>query len=76
GAWAVVVEDCGTAACRTAVMTAAGQELAVVVVTGSDDRAAELGGPAPSQGYRSGAQAVARCRPVLPPEVTPGASQA
>lgn len=76
GAWAVVVEDCGTAACRAAVTTAAGQELAVVVITGSDDRAAELGGPVPLQGQaRTSGRSVARCRPAPALEVAPDAGQ-
>lgn len=51
---AVVVEDRGSAACRAAVVTAAGDDLAVVVITGGEDRARELG-----------ARTLARCRPVF-----------
>lgn len=68
GAAVVVVEDCGTAACRAAVTTAAGQELAVVVITGTADRVADLGGPAPLR-----FQTIGRCHPVQPAEVAPGA---
>jgi ABC-type taurine transport system ATPase subunit len=74
GASAVVVEDCGTAACRAAVTTAAGQELAVVVITGTSDRAVGLGGPVPPQAQAL-ARAVACCRPVWPVGVAPDASQ-
>lgn len=80
GAVAMVIEDCGTAACRAAITTAAGQELAVVVITGTEGRVADLGGPAPPRaGAASRAQgrfqAVARCRPVRSVGVAPDAGR-
>lgn len=65
GACAVVVEDCGTGACQAAVATAAGDDLAVVVIAGSEDRARELGAYDAVAG-ESGARALARLRPVRP----------
>lgn len=65
GACAVVIEDCGTGACQAAVATAAGDDLAVVVVVGSEDRARELGAYDAVAGG-SGAGALARLRPVRP----------
>lgn len=66
GACAVVIEDCGTAACQAAVATAAGDDFAVVVIVGSEDRARELGACG-GIGGASGARALARLRPVRPP---------
>jgi ABC-type taurine transport system ATPase subunit len=74
GTYAVVIEDCETAACRAAVATAAGQDLAVVVITGSEDRARELGARDPGA-EDPGARVLARCHPVQPERMPPDAGQ-
>lgn len=64
GTFAVVIEDCGTAACQAAVATAIGEDLAVIAIVASTDRARELAGDAGAGG--PGPRMLGRCRPVRP----------